>query len=225
MIDIILYESLFILLTGGAYLLSKSIYRKFPRPYFHTILVSVIIIIAFLYVFDIDYSFYYKNTRLLHYILNISVVAFGYLLYVNIDFLKKNAKPILLANFIGSLVGISSVIGLSLLFNLSDLLKHTLVPKSITTPLAVEISSSLGGITSLTAIIVVLSGLFGAIIGPQVFKILKINTPFAKGIALGTSSHGLGTAKALELGALEGAIGGLSIGLMGFFTSLICAII
>ena len=222
--SIILYEALFILLTGGAYLISKQVYRKFPRPYFHSILISVIIIIAFLYIFDIEYSFYYENTRVLRYILNISVVAFGYLLYVNIDFLKKNTSANLLANFIGSIIGVASVIGLSFLFGISDILKSTLIPKSITTPLAVEISASLGGITSLTAVIVVLCGLFGAIAGPSIFKYAKIKTPFAKGIALGTSAHGLGTAKALEIGALEGAIGGLSIGPMGFFTSPVCAV-
>ena len=223
--SIVLYESLFILLTGGAYLLAKMVYKKFPRPYFHAILISVIIIITFLFIYDIDYSFYYENTRVLRYILNVSVVAFGYLLYTNIDFLKKNATPILLANFIGSLIGVVSVICLSFVFNIPSIIKYTLIPNSITTPLAVEISNSLGGITPLTAVIVVLCWLLGAVAGPSVFKLLKIKTPFAKGIALGTSAHGLGTAKALEMGALEGAIGGLSIGLMGFFTSIICAFI
>lgn len=221
----ILYELIFTALTTSVYLLSKYLYRKFPRPYFHSILISVLIIIAILYVFNIDFEFYYNNTKVLRYILNVSVVAFGYLLYVNIDFLRKNATAILLANFIGSLIGILSVIGLSILLDIPSNLESTLIPKSITTPLAVEISDSLGGISSLTAVVVVLCGLLGAIIGPSVFKILNIKTPFAKGIALGTSAHGLGTAKALEIGALEGAVGGLSIGLMGFFTSLVCAVL
>lgn len=225
MTEFILYESFFILLTGGAYLAARKVYGIYKKPYLHTILLAVGFIILFLFLFHINYGFYYEHTKVLQFLLDISVVAFGYLLYLNLDFLKKNTGIILCANFLGSLLGVLSVLAFSWLLNTRSEITATLVPKSITTPLAVEISGALGGLTSLTAVIVVLSGLFGAVTGPSVFKLLHINTPFARGLALGTSSHGLGTAKALEYGALEGAIGGLSIGLMGFFTSVITAVI
>ncbi len=223
--ELILYEALFIFLTGCAYVIAKKLYGLRKRPYFHTILLSVIFIISFLFIFNIKYDFYYKNTRVLRFFLDVSVVAFGYLLYLNLSFLKKNAGVILFANFLGSLLGILSVLALSKLMNTGNTMTVTLLPKSITTPLAVEISSALGGIVPLTAVVVVLSGLFGAVAGPSVFRIFRINTPFSRGISLGTSAHGLGTAKALEYGALEGAVGGLSIGLMGFFTSVITALL
>lgn len=225
MTEFLLYESLFILLTGVAYMGAGKIYGRYKKPYLHTILLAVGFIILFLFLFRIDYGFYYTHTKILQFLLDISVVAFGYLLYLNLDFLKKNTGIILCANFLGSLMGILSVLALSWLLNTRSEITATLVPKSITTPLAVEISAALGGMTSLTAVIVVLSGLFGAVIGPSVFKLFRIHTPFARGLALGASSHGLGTAKALEYGALEGAIGGLSIGMMGFFTSVITAVI
>lgn len=221
MLAIIIFEILFIILSYTAFFLSSKVYRKFKKPYFHTIIISVIVIITFLAIFHIDYQFYYNNTRVLRFLLDISVVAFGYLLYLNIDFLKKNTFTILFANFLGSSVGIVSVLLLSKILNASKIVQASLIPKSITTPLAVEISSKLGGIAPLTAVIVILCGLFGAIIGPSLFKILNIQSPLARGIALGTSAHGLGTAKALEFGALEGAVGGISIGLMGFFTSIL----
>lgn len=219
--EFILYEALFILLTAVAYLIAKRVYTRYKRPYLHTILLSVGGIILFLFVCKIDYNTYYNNTRILRFLLDVSVVAFGYLLYLNLDFLKKNVGIILVANFLGSLIGIMGVLAISWVIHTKSQITFTLIPKSITTPLAVEVSSALGGITSLTAVVVVLCGLFGAIISPTVFQLCKIKTPFARGIALGSSAHGLGTAKALEYGALEGAVGGLSIGLMGLFTSIL----
>lgn len=225
MSEFILYEGAFILLTATAYIVAKKFYTQYKKPYFHTILISVVFIILFLFLSKIDYSTYYNNTRILRFILDVSVVAFGYLLYLNLDFLKKNVCTILIANFLGSLIGILGVLLIAWCIHTDSAITSTLVPKSITTPLAVEISSSLGGIPSLTAVIVVLCGLFGAIIAPSIFKILKIQTPFARGLSLGSSAHGLGTAKALEYGTLEGAVGGLSIGLMGLFTSILAQFI
>lgn len=218
----LLYEALFILLTGFAYVVAKKLYGLHKRPYFHTILLSVFFIVVFLSVFGIDFKFYDTHTSILRFLLDISVVSFGYLLYLNLDFLKKNTGIILIANFLGSLAGVLGVLGISRLLNTQEVITATLLPKSITTPLAVEISANFGGLTALTAVVVILSGLFGAVVGPSVFKLFKIKTAFARGLALGASSHGIGTARALEYGALEGAIGGLSIGLMGFFTSLVC---
>ncbi|MBE9488340.1 MAG: LrgB family protein [Bacteroidetes bacterium] len=218
---LILLEAFFILLTGISFIIAKKIYSKFKLPLLNPIITSVVIIIGFLTLFNIEYSTYCSNTRLLKFILDVSVVAFGYLLYENIEFLKKNTTTILLANIIGSSIGIGSVLIIAYLLNTKGIITMSMVSKSITTPLAIEISKNLGGITSLTAVIVVFSGILGAVVGHTIFQIFNIKSPFARGIALGTSAHGLGTARALEYGALEGALGGLSIGLMGLFTSLI----
>ena len=218
---IILLEAFFILLTGISFIIAKKIYNKFKFPLLNPIITSVVIIIGFLTLFNIEYSTYCLNTRLLKFILDVSVVAFGYLLYENIEFLKKNTTTILIANLIGSSIGIGSVLVIAYILKTKGVITMSMVSKSITTPLAIEISKNLGGITSLTAVIVVFSGILGAVVGHTIFQLFNIKSPFARGIALGTSAHGLGTARALEYGALEGALGGLSIGLMGLFTSLI----
>lgn len=126
---------------------------------------------------------------------------------------------------VGSVVGVASVWGLCELFNLDEVFFNSLAPKSVTTPIAMELATLLGGNVALAAISVVLCGFSGAIIGPLVLKWARIKSPIAKGLAMGCASHGLGTARAVEMGAVEGAVGGLSIALMGLATSIVVSLI
>ena len=142
------------------------------------------------------------------------------MLYDQMKYLKGNVLSILTAIAVGSVIGVTSVIALGKLFGLDDSLIISMEPKSVTTPISLGISQSYGGNTSLTAVTVVICGMFGAMFGPKVLSILKIKSPVAQGLSIGAASHGLGTARAMEIGAIEGAVSGLSIGLMGVMTSI-----
>ncbi len=191
----------------------------------HTVITATALIILFCYIFSIDINIYESNSKVIKYLLNLSVVALGYLLYKHYDFIRTRGAAILSATFLGSLAAIICVALISLLMGARIETIITLLPKSVTTPIAIVLSGQSGGMVSLTAIVVILSGIFGAVIGPWFLKLTGINTPLAKGLALGSAAHGIGTAKALEIGALEGAAGGLAIALMGVFTSVLMPLI
>jgi putative effector of murein hydrolase len=149
------------------------------------------------------------------------VVSLGLLLYDNRNIVLKNCAGILTSVLVGSVVGVASVWVLCRVFGLDEMFLFSLEPKSVTTPIAMDISESLGGNASLTAVSVVLCGFIGAVLGPLVLRLIKIKSPVARGLGMGCSSHGLGTARAIEMGAVEGAVSGLSIALMGIATALI----
>ena len=161
----------------------------------------------------------------MHFMLGPSVVALGYVLYNQMQYLKGNVVSILTSVFVGAIVGIVSVIAIGKLMGADQSLIATLQPKSVTTPIAMGIAEKNGGVPSLTAVIVVAVGIFGSIVGPAVMKILGIESRIAKGLALGASSHGVGTAAAIQIGAVEGALSGLAIGLMGIMTAILVPLI
>lgn len=221
MIKSYLLEIIFIVLTVSSYILGKYLYKKTGIILLHTVILATTIIIISLRVVRVDLQLYEQNTRLLRYLLNLSVVAFGYLLYKHYEFIKSRGIAIITATFFGSLAAIVSVGSIAMLLGAKYQTIITILPKSITTPIAIVLSDQYGGVVSLTAVVVILSGIFGAVFGPGFLKLTKIDSRLAKGLALGSASHGIGTAKALEMGALEGAAGGLAIALMGVFTSIL----
>ena len=150
-----------------------------------------------------------------------SVVALGYVLYEQIENVKGNVISILTSVFVGCVVGIVSVVLIAKAFGADRLLMASLAPKSVTTPIAISLAEKDGGAPALTAAFVVICGLFGGLVGPIILRRLGINSKIAKGLAMGSSSHALGTARAMEMGALEGAISGLAIGIMGIMTALL----
>lgn len=188
---------------------------------FHTVIVATAVVIIICSLCGAGMELYEENTRGLKYLLNISVVAFGYLLHKHFDYIKERGLAIFSATLLGSLAALVSVVVPSLLAGSDTASIITLLPKSVTNPIAIVLSAQHGGDIYLTSVIVIIAGIFGAVTGPWFLKISGIDSPLAKGIALGSASHGIGTAKALEMGALEGAAGGLAIALMGLFTSLL----
>ena len=188
---------------------------------FHTVIVATAVVIIICSLCGAGMELYEENTRVLKYLLNISVVAFGYLLHKHFDYMKERGLVIFSATLLGSLAALVSVVVPSLLAGSDTASIITLLPKSVTNPIAIVLSAQHGGDIYLTSVIVIIAGIFGAVTGPWFLKISGIDSPLAKGIALGSASHGIGTAKALEMGALEGAAGGLAIALMGLFTSLL----
>ncbi|WP_103983981.1 LrgB family protein [Parabacteroides chinchillae] len=212
-------------LVLGTYLAAMALYKKTRVSLLHPLITSVFVIIVVLQVLGVHYESFQQHTHLIHFLLGPSVVALGYVLYEQIQYLKGNVISILTSVFVGAIVGIVSVIIIGKVMGADQALIATLQPKSVTTPIAMGIAEKAGGIPSLTAVIVVVVGIFGSIVGPVVMKVLGIESHIAKGLALGASSHGVGTSVAIQLGAIEGALSGLAIGLMGIMTAVLVPLI
>ena len=192
---------------------------------FNPLLIAVLLIIIFLTVFHIDVDTYNKSGEFINMFLGPSTVVLAVPLYKQMDLLKKNAAAILTGISVGSIIGICMIIGISYYLRLdSDIIK-SLIPKSVTTPIGIAISSQLGGIVPITVLAVIVTGIMGSIIGPAVCRIFRINNKVAIGVAIGTASHAIGTSKALELGEVEGAMSSLSIGIAGIVTVILAPII
>ena len=184
-------------LVVGTYIAATLLYKKTHLSLLHPLLTSIFVIIVILEVLDIKYESFQQGSHLIHFMLGPSVVALGYVLFEQMKYLKGNVVSILTSVFVGAIVGIISVIAIGKLMGADQSLIATLQPKSVTTPIAMGISEKNGGIPSLTAVIVVAVGIFGSIVGPAVMKVLGIESRIAKGLALGASSHGVGTAAAI----------------------------
>ena len=204
-------------LVIGTYLTSLALYKKVHISLLHPLLTTIFVIIVVLEVLGIQYESFQQSSHLIHFMLGPSVVALGYVLYEQIQYLKGNVVSILTSVFVGAIVGIVSVIIIGKLMGADQALIATLQPMGI--------AEKAGGIPSLTAVIVVAVGIFGSIVGPIVMRVLGIDSHIAKGLALGASSHGVGTAAAIQIGAIEGALSGLAIGLMGIMTAVLVPVI
>lgn len=214
-----------LLLTLASYLLGVFIHKKSGISVLHPFITAMVVIIGVIILFDIPYRDYREGARILDFLLGPSVVALALRLYDNIEIVKKNLAAILAAVLTGSAVGILGVWALGRFMGCDSMFIKSLEAKSVTTPIAMEITAVAGGSTSLIAISVVLTGVIGAVLGPSFLKLLKITDPVAKGVAMGCSAHGIGTGRAIELGAVEGAVSGLCIVLMGVATSMLLPLI
>ncbi|NDW09897.1 LrgB family protein [Dysgonomonas sp. 520] len=214
-------QGFILLLIFGSYLFGQWVFKKTKIGILHPLVIAIGIIILFLKVSGISYERFETESQPVSFMLGPSVVALGYILYQQIEYLKGNVVPILTSIFVGSLVGIGSVVLIAKFMGADDVLIMSLEPKSVTTPIAMSIAEQSGGIPALTAIIVVFCGILGGIIGPYILKMLGIKSRIAKGLAMGASAHAVGTAKAMEMGVIEGALSGLAIGLMGVMTALL----
>ena len=218
----LLTNPLYILpLTLGLYLLASRLYARVHFPLFHPLLLTMGILIAAVHYSGTPYAQYKRGSELLSFFLGPSVVALGYLLHSQSSYLRGRLLSISASVLAGAVTGVLSVVGAAYLFGGNKVIALTLQPKSVTTPIGMALSEANGGIPELTAVIIVVAGLLGGVIGPPILKILGIKSPVARGLALGTSAHAMGTMAAVQMGAVEGAVGGLAIGLTGFFTALI----
>ena len=206
-----------IMFVIGLYLACIKLYRTVRFALFHPVLLTIIILIALLMSFDVPYQTFREGSRMIHFMLGPSVVALGYILYQQVGHLKGNVISIMVAITVGAMVGIASIVGIGHLLGVKQDLIASLAPKSVTTPIAMELAGNNGGVPGLTAVIVVCAGILGSIIGPPIMKLMGIKSPVAKGLAMGASSH----AAAIQMGAIEGALSGLAIGIMGLITSLL----
>lgn len=219
-------ESLFfIVLTVALYQLMVKVYKRFPQPILVPIATSTVLLIILLVMLRIPYETYMLGGRWIDELLGPAVVAFAYPLYQNRRKLKEHALSIIVSVFVGTIIGLLSGLLLSFVFQVDDALIRSLAPKSVTSPVAMDIAEIIGGAPSLAAVYVMFAGIGGAIIGPFVLKHARIHHPISMGVSLGAASHGIGTAKAYELGMIEGAISSISMTLSAVFASLLCPFI
>ena len=173
---------------------------------------------AVLLIFDVDYDSYNEGGKYLSYLLTPATVCLAVPLYEQLSLLRKNFKAVAAGILSGTLASMFSVFLLSLLFGLNHEQYVTLLPKSITTAIGMGVSEELGGIVTITVAVIVITGVLGAILAELVFKIFRIQEPVARGLALGTSAHAIGTSKAMEFGMVEGAMSSLAIAVAGLLT-------
>lgn len=206
------------------YQLGIYIQKKLKSKLFSPQVFSMAVIILFLILFDVKYKTFDAGAKYVSYLLTPATVCLALPLYEQFQILKKNALAILAGILSGTLISAVTILLLSMLFGLSHQEYVTLLPKSITTAIGMGVSEELGGIVSITVASIVITGNLGNVIGPMVCKLFGIHEPIAKGIAMGTSSHVMGTSKAMEMGEVEGALGSLSIAVAGLITVIVAAI-
>ncbi|WP_028043472.1 LrgB family protein [Candidatus Stoquefichus massiliensis] len=225
--DKIFQETLYfgIVLSLFSYWIAVQIRKKFPYPLFNPLLISALLSIGVLIIFDIDFNTYNKGAQMITFLLTPSTVCLAVPLYKQSQILIKHLDAILLSLLSGCLAGMISIVLLCLCLNASDTLLFSLLPKSITTAIAIGVSELIGGNSTITVGIVILTGIFGAMIAKSVFRFFHITHPIAKGLALGNSSHAIGTAKAIEFGEIEGAMSSLSIVIAGIFTVILAPLL
>lgn len=207
-----------------AYEIGLYVNRKLRTPLANPLLLGAVLLCALLLATGTEVSTYQTGGAFISLFLTPATVALAVPIYRQLDTLRRHLLPILLGAVVGSLASMGSVLVLCRLFGLSDTIRASLLPKSVTTPIGVEIAASLGGIPSVTVIAIIVTGLFGAVALPALLKKLGLDHPVTTGIAIGTASHAVGTSRAIELGETEGAMSGLAIGVAGLATALIVSI-
>lgn len=209
-------------LTLVTYILAQMLFKRLDsHPALHPVLTSVVVLMALLWWVKIPYADYFKGGQYLHFLLGPATVALALPLYRQWARLRQLWLPILIALLTGTLTGALSAIGIARLLGLNLQTQLSLAPKSVTTPVAMGIAEIIGGIPSLTAALVVLTGILGALVGPWFLQRLGFRDESIKGLALGVAAHGIGTARALQLGNQMGAFAGLAMALSALATALL----
>lgn len=211
--------------TVLAYYISSNIYKRTKIVFLNPVLVGAIFIIVFLTATGISHDTYQEGGKLVTFLLGPATISLAIPLYKKRELLKEHASAILIGIFSGVFTAVAAVAGLGILFKLDSNLIISLLPKSVTMPIGVEITGSMGGIVQITILSIVITGVTGAIIAPGVMKLFGVNDPISQGVGIGTASHAVGTSKAMEMGETQGAMSGLSIGIAGLMTVFIVPIL
>jgi predicted murein hydrolase (TIGR00659 family) len=208
-------------LTLGVFVLSDKFLRRYKLPIINPLVLSILVIILFLHFSGISYSDYNIGGSFLTMLITPATVALAIPLYKSFHLLKKHFLPVMTAIIAGIAANCLVSVLIGSIFLLKKDIVISLLPKSVTTAISVDLSHSMGGINAVTLAIVVSTGIFGSLIATHVFKFFRIKSPVAKGVALGSTSHAIGTAKAIELGEIEGIISGLAICVNGLMTVIL----
>ena len=203
-----------------AYEIGLLLKKRFKLAVLNPLLIGILCVIGALAVLDIDYEQYSEGAQYISYLLTPATVCLAIPLYEQLTLLKKNFKAVAAGIFSGTLASLGSVYLLARIFGLDREQYVTLLPKSITTAIGMGVSQELGGVVTITVAVIIITGILGNVIAEGVCKIFRIQEPIAKGLALGTASHAIGTAKAMEMGPVEGAMSSLAIAVAGLLTVL-----
>ncbi len=214
-----------IVLTIIFFNIGVYIQKKTKNPIFNPLLIAIVGIILFLIITKTPYKSYKLGADSINFFLGPVTIVLAVPLYKQFDLLKKYFIEILMGISCGVIVSFISIKAIGYFTNANIDIINSLIPKSITTPMGISLSKTLNGIQAITVVSIILTGILGAIISPIIFKVGRIKNPVAKGIALGTSAHALGTTKALEMGEVEGAMSGLAIGICGTITVILIPIL
>ena len=212
------FSFLGVFISVGSYVLGLWLKRKTNSPLANPLLISIILVIAFLLITGMSYKSYKESCSMISYLLTPATVCLAVPLYEQFEQLKQNYKAVLSGIIAGTLTSLCCILLMAITLGISHQAYVSLLPKSITTPIGIGVSNELGGFVPVTVVSIVITGVLGNVIAEQFLKLLRIDNPIAKGIAIGTSSHAAGTAKALEMGEIEGAMSGLAIVVAGLIT-------
>ncbi len=214
-----------LVLSLFAYYLGVKLKEKTKWAFCNPLLVSAILIIGLLFILNIDYEVYNQGAQYLTYLLTPATVCLALPLYREVKILKEHSVLIFISLLAGCITCFIVIGGLALLWHLDQILTISLLPKSITTAIAIDLTKEIGGISGITVASVVITGIFASVIAPSIFKWFHITHPVAQGLALGASGHAIGTSKALELGEIQGAMSSLAIVVTGILTVIIVPMI
>lgn len=212
-------------LSLGVYWLGHLLQRKIKHPLMNPLLFCILVIIPVLLALDIEYDTYYYGAKYLTYFLTPATICFAVPLYRQLQVLKKNVAAVAAGIAGGCLAHLLTVVGLAALCGLDETIRASLLPKSVTTAIALGISEEIGGIQSITVVGVCFAGTLGAVIGPTLFSLFGIREPVAQGLAMGTASHAVGTSRAVELGEVQAAMSSLAIVVTGLLTVVLLPLV
>ncbi|MEP3045796.1 MAG: LrgB family protein [Roseibium sp.] len=209
-------------LTLAAYQMGNWIYLKGGRnPLLNPVLIAVVVLVSILLATGTDYATYFEGAQFVHFLLGAATVSLALPLYRQIERVRKSALAITVSLLIGSLTAVASAVALAWGLGASKEILVSLAPKSVTAPVAMGIAEQLGGLPSLTAVLVILTGITGAALGPVLLNIIGVKDMAARGLAIGTASHGIGTARAFQVSDVAGAFAGLAMGLNALATAIL----
>ena len=214
-------EFFLLAVTFGLFFLAKWLQKRTGIMLLNPILLTIAVLIIFLKLTGVSYETYNEGGHLIEFWLKPAVVALGVPLYLQLETIKKQLLPILLSQLAGCVVGVASVVLIAKWMGAPNEIIYSLAPKSVTTPIAMEVANSLGGIPSLTAAVVVCVGLLGGILGFKAMHLTHIGSPMAQGLSMGTAAHAVGTSAAMEVSRKSGAFASLELTLSGIFIALL----
>jgi len=209
-------------LTVVAYLIADGLYRRAGRhPLLHPVLISIVVLVSALTATGTEYSTYFEGAQFVHFLLGPATVALAVPLYFNFPKLRQLWLPLAAGLLCGALTAALSAVAIAWLLHASPQTLLALAPKSVTAPVAMAITEKLGGPPSLSAILVVSTGILGAVVGPALLDLIRVKDPATRGFAIGTASHGIGTARAFQESEEAGAFSGLAMGLNALLSSIL----
>jgi len=207
-----------VFISLGSYMLGTWLKKRTGWALMNPLLISIILVLAFLLLTGTSYDSYMKGANIISYLLTPATICLAVPLYQQVELLKKNHKAVVAGILSGVLASLCSILIFAVIFHFDHASYVTFLPKSITTAIGIGVSEELGGYVPVTVVSIIITGVLGNIFAEQFLKLIKVNDPIAKGIAIGSAAHAVGTARAMEMGEIEGAMSSLSIVVCGVIT-------